>query len=492
MIATEETITDAALPPHPVKQTTVTGTVIDRDGVKWVNCGWKAVLVGYVGAPPIYAQDGTRVQTSFNGTVDAQANFSGTLPANDALIPPKTKWRITFYPLASCAPSTFDLAVSGATQGISTIITQNIVPPRFKLIPGQFGYADIEVSPAPSAGTPAIGYANTTTGNMRIWNGTIFVDVTQGALPPNAMQVMPHINTGNCEVTGNTQSADFLATGAASPGKALSARISAQPDACYYDCFGADNATLGSFKMRIATADGSTFAPLIDGNSTGLSLHGNVTTLGNIVNAAIAAYMSNTFTAYGQTATLRMAPQNGDIYISGQGGIMLNFDQGGWVAFGNGAGAQVGSIDAGGNLHVNGNLSCGGSKPFIITHPLHPDRKLVHVCLEGAECGVYYRGEGKTDSRGLCVIELPDYFESLTMQEGRTVLLTVIDTDPDIKNVIPMLASTRVKDGAFRVRSDIEYVSFFWEVKAVRKDVPPLDVEPTTDPTTSHAGDQTP
>ncbi len=126
--------------------------------------------------------------------------------------------------------------------------------------------------------------------------------------------------------------------------------------------------------------------------------------------------------------------------------------------------------------HVAGTLTAD-TKAFLITHPLDAQRNLVHGCLEGAEFGVYYRGESRTDSKGLCTIELPAYFEALTALEGRTVLLTVIDTDVDGKNPIAMLAASRIKDGAFRVRSDIEFISFYWEVKATRKDIAPLEVE---------------
>src|SRR5699024_3356807 len=34
------------------------------------------------------------------------------------------------------------------------------------------------------------------------------------------------------------------------------------------------------------------------------------------------------------------------------------------------------------NVHATGDLSCGGTKPFIIDHPTKPDRSLVHVATE--------------------------------------------------------------------------------------------------------------
>ena len=215
------------LPPHPVKNILVTATVRDKDGTTWINCGVHAVLVGYVGGAPIFLQDGTKVPTSFNSVADAQGNLSIDLPANDAMIPPKTRWRLTFIPVASCAPSVFDFSVTGqAPIDASAVITANLVVPRFKLIPGAYGYADVEISPKPNPGTQSIGYVNTTTGNLRIWNGYIFVDVAQGALPANAVQLMPHINTGNLTITGDTKVATLEASASITAGTTIAAGTS--------------------------------------------------------------------------------------------------------------------------------------------------------------------------------------------------------------------------------------------------------------------------
>jgi hypothetical protein len=273
------------LPPHPVKTTIVTGIVKDRDGITWINCGWRAVLVGYVGAPPIYLQDGTRVPTSFGGTVAADGTFTGTLPANDAMIPPKTRWRITFFPLAVSASSTFDLSVSGANQGISTLITQNIVPPRFKLIPGNFGYDDSEISPTPKAGTPSCSYLNTTTGNLRIWNGTNFVDVTTGALPANAVQLLPHLNTGDLHISGTINTSKLVLQNTANGGHTQSDLEPTLNRYRFISQTAAGNAALGQFEFSAADGISAYKSFLIIDNDTGAqfsvpimaaSLHGNM------------------------------------------------------------------------------------------------------------------------------------------------------------------------------------------------------------------------
>ena len=121
------------------------------------------------------------------------------------------------------------------------------------------------------------------------------------------------------------------------------------------------------------------------------------------------------------------------------------------------------------------------NKTFRIVHPLDDTKQLVHGCLEGPESGVYYRGEGVTVN-GTATITLPDYFEALTMPEGRTVYLTqIFEDDSDVvigTNNFSMLQASRVKDGKFSVRSSEPIAKFFWEVKAIRGDISPLAVEP--------------
>lgn len=112
-------------------------------------------------------------------------------------------------------------------------------------------------------------------------------------------------------------------------------------------------------------------------------------------------------------------------------------------------------------------------KHFAIDHPLDPKRTLVHSAIEGPENAVFYRGEG-TLADGRAVVELPDYFEALTLREGRTVQLTPkFERDEE---VFPLAASA-VEDGRFAVRalsSPSASHGFYWEVKAVRADVEAL------------------
>jgi len=133
----------------------------------------------------------------------------------------------------------------------------------------------------------------------------------------------------------------------------------------------------------------------------------------------------------------------------------------------------IGTVSPGYKLHVNGSFAAQ-YKNFEIPHPLDPENKLlVHSSVEGPEHAVYYRGEAQlVDSEAIIV--LPDYFEALTRIEARTVQLTCLD------GYSPLYVDGPVKDAKFVVRTvDIgnPLQRFYWELKAVRADIPLLKAE---------------
>jgi hypothetical protein len=136
------------------------------------------------------------------------------------------------------------------------------------------------------------------------------------------------------------------------------------------------------------------------------------------------------------------------------------------------AGGIVGVLN---NMSVNGTFSATGAKTFNIPHPLGGERRLVHACLEGPESGVYYRGEAELVD-GRAIVELPDYFEALTFPDDRTVQLTQVDDGGELG----LFAASPVVDGKFSIRSNVSAASVYWEVKAERRDIDRLDVEPAT------------
>lgn len=112
-----------------------------------------------------------------------------------------------------------------------------------------------------------------------------------------------------------------------------------------------------------------------------------------------------------------------------------------------------------------------GLKPFIIDHPNDPDRWLVHGCTESPMAGVEYWGEAEIKN-GEAVVELPSYFESLTLIENRIVQVTPIDE-------LCLVAASRIENGQFTIKcSGPDGTKISWLVKAERKDAAGFDVEP--------------
>lgn len=135
-----------------------------------------------------------------------------------------------------------------------------------------------------------------------------------------------------------------------------------------------------------------------------------------------------------------------------------------------------GGIYGPGSIEIDGTIT-GKSKKFVIEHPLDPARSLAHASLEGPENGVYYRGEGRLVD-GAAEIKLPAYFEALTRPDGRTVHLT--PRFGDAAEPVTALAASAVENGRFQVRSfggDHARHTFYWEVRAVRADLPELMTE---------------
>jgi len=107
-------------------------------------------------------------------------------------------------------------------------------------------------------------------------------------------------------------------------------------------------------------------------------------------------------------------------------------------------------------------------KPFDIPHPTKEGYRLRHVCLEGPESGVYYRGR----LTGKNVIELPEYWRGLIDPETITVTLTQIKTSQDlVVDAIEWGSRIKVKSGN---GNDIDC---FYLVHAERADGEKLIVE---------------
>ncbi len=120
-----------------------------------------------------------------------------------------------------------------------------------------------------------------------------------------------------------------------------------------------------------------------------------------------------------------------------------------------------------GSTVVNGPFSAS-SKSFKIPHPVKPNMWLVHGSTESDAHGVEYWGDVVLDDEGSAVVELPDYFEALTLTERRSVLVTPRGFVADW---------TDIEDGAFRI-TGVAGGRVSWLVKAVRSDVTMVVEEP--------------
>lgn len=78
------------------------------------------------------------------------------------------------------------------------------------------------------------------------------------------------------------------------------------------------------------------------------------------------------------------------------------------------------------NVHATGDLSCGGTKPFIIDHPIKGDKSLVHVATESDKAVIEYHYRVTIGDDGSTTINLPDYFEALTAPDSRGVQVTPV------------------------------------------------------------------
>ena len=119
-------------------------------------------------------------------------------------------------------------------------------------------------------------------------------------------------------------------------------------------------------------------------------------------------------------------------------------------------------------------------KPFDIPHPTKKGYRLRHVCLEGPESGVYYRGR----LTGKNVIELPEYWRGLVDPETITVTLTQIKTSQDlIIDGIEWGSRVKVKSG------NGTGIDCFYLVHAERADGEKLIVEYKGESSDDYPGD---
>ena len=119
----------------------------------------------------------------------------------------------------------------------------------------------------------------------------------------------------------------------------------------------------------------------------------------------------------------------------------------------------------------------GTVKSFVIPHPLddpdRPERWLVHGCTESPVAGVEYTGTAEVDE--LAAVTLPDYFDALVEDDGRTVQVTVVDDG----GPLALVAASPIEGGRFFIRTNADRpVRVHWHVRGARRDASGFEVEP--------------
>jgi len=86
----------------------------------------------------------------------------------------------------------------------------------------------------------------------------------------------------------------------------------------------------------------------------------------------------------------------------------------------------------------------------------------VHVCLEGPEAGVYYRGTNEITNNFNCKVNLPEYVQKLAYD-------FTIQVTPIFNGKFVNLAVSKVEENSFYVYGD--NCEFYWNVYGKRFDI---------------------
>ena len=156
---------------------------------------------------------------------------------------------------------------------------------------------------------------------------------------------------------------------------------------------------------------------------------------------------------------------------------------------------QVGNITASGTIkaatligaHTSGSISggvsgkSGGAKAFDIVHPSKKGYRLRHICIEGPESAVFFRGRVKNDK----VILLPEYWKDLVDINTITVQLQPIGAHQDV--IVKRWDAEKIE---LQSKPGIP-INCFYHIFAERKDIENLIVEYKGDSVDDYPGDNT-
>lgn len=116
-----------------------------------------------------------------------------------------------------------------------------------------------------------------------------------------------------------------------------------------------------------------------------------------------------------------------------------------------------------GDVHVTGDLSASGTKPFKIDHPLDPANKyLYHYSIESAEVLNQYSGNVVLDAHGQAWVEMPAWFAAIN-RDFRYQLTC-------IGGYAPVYIAKEISDNRFLIAGGTPGLKVSWQVTGVRND----------------------
>ena len=195
----------------------------------------------------------------------------------------------------------------------------------------------------------------------------------------------------------------------------------------------------------------------------------------------LAAKIDGNVVIDGDNKTIQALLVNGDVTINGNTNQDGNITATGTVT----AATLIGD-------HTSGSITGGvsgksaGAKAFDIPHPSKEGHRLRHICLEGPETAVYYRGRLK----GSNIIELPSYWRDLVHEDSITVQLQSIGKSQNL--VIESFNSEYI---VIEIGANQDFltgeilIDCFYHVYAERKDVEKLIPEYEGTNTNDYPGD---
>lgn len=257
--------------------TTVSGTVVDPDGIAWANGTVTFQLINpnpqiapNVGGVPL-----TIAQTDFTIPLDGTGSFSQAVTSTSSITPALTQWRITFDSNTSAVAQALNvMPINGTTQSLNTQIAAQIQVIRLSASPSTRAYADIEIMATPPAGAT---YYNTTTNVTRLWTGATWINAGLGGgasvtleqiLPgPGAYTFNHNLNSLNYILTAFArQGSGYGAVTVASiPIDANNASVIIPAAGDYICCFAATPAIIPDFFIITTPTTAINFQPTMSG-----------------------------------------------------------------------------------------------------------------------------------------------------------------------------------------------------------------------------------